>query len=251
MIYLNEDKHSCFCTFTNQYHKTKKLSNKKNLILLSGGIDSQALALYLKKRNINYETLFADYKFNKEDKQFARKIGINHIKKLDLDYLFFDKKIHLEFYKKYNCTSPQIAVHLFIIDYALTQFPEYNILMPSMPIYRLQTKNYMPDYNELGYQRYKNIKKINNFYPYFFINFDIATKLSQLQSHNNNWCNPYTKKFLLYHELGLQVYQQSACLTGFENYKIYLKQEKKLVFDQVLRRPINHQKKVKYLINTL
>lgn len=246
MLTIEETDDLCTCTLTDQYLKTKKLGKKKNLVLFSGGIDSQALCLYLKQNKIEYETLFADYGHNIEDKKFAKEFGVNHRIDVNLDELFFTKRIHIEYWRKYHCTSPQIAVHLYIIQYALDKFTEYNILTPSMPIYRNRNKNFVPDYNELGYERFKTIENVKNFYPFFFINFEIAKKLENLESHNNHLCNAYTKKFLLYHELGLQVKQQSFGVTGFEDYKFYLKATKKLVFDDVLRKPIDTQKIVKY-----
>lgn len=239
MLNVHEDLTKCYCSFDQNYLKIKKFKNKKNLILFSGGIDSQALCLYFQQQNIPYETLFADYGFNKEDKEHTQQIGVNHKINIDLDNLFFDKKIHLKYFEDYNCTSPQIAIHLYIILYSIDAFTNYNIFTPSRPIFRNRNQNFIPDYNELGYQRLKEKEKLNNFFPYFFINFEIANKIKTLSTHSNHLCNSYTKKFLLYQELGLLVKQQSCSCTGFEDYKLYLKAKNKpILFDKELRKPV-------------
>jgi hypothetical protein len=247
MLTIEETDDLCTCTLTDQYLKTKKLGKKKNLVLFSGGIDSQALCLYLTQNKIEYETLFADYGHNKNDLIYTKILGRTHTYNIDLDEFYFTNRLHIKYWREYHCTSPQIAVHLHIILYALEKFQDYNILMPSRPLMLWRKLPMYPDYNELAYQRFKNIEKVNNFYPYFFINFDVAEKAKNLNIHTNDYCNDYTKKFLAYHELGLRVTQQDLSFTGFENYKIYLKESKKLVYDTVLRKPVDTQKILQYI----
>lgn len=246
MIKVTETENECLCEFTSEYYSLDILRNKKNLVLLSGGIDSQALCSYLKNNNVEYETLFADYSYNKHDGKFARLTGINHTLKINLNEFYFDKKIHLEYFKKYKCTSPQLAVHLYIIKYSLEKFPEYNILLPGHPLYKNRSVINLPDYTQLSYHRFCKKENLSNVYPYFFIDFEVASDIRLLNIHKKSNCNDYTKKFLLYEELGLKILQQEKTSTGFEEYRIFLKEEKKIFYDEEFRKPISLKKRMKY-----
>lgn len=239
----------CTCHITSNKYPLDILSKKNNLVLLSGGIDSQALCLYLEKEGIEYETLFANYLYNSYDFSFAKQLGISHILNLDLHNLYFEQKIHLKYFKKYQCTSPQLAIHLHILKYALKKFSKYNILMPGHPIYKANGYVNLPDYTQLSYYRFCEKENKKNVYPYFFIDFEIANQIKKLKIHEKNNCNDYTKKFLLYEELGLNVKQQSNTKTGFEDYKIFLKETKSIIFDKHLRAPVAKYKHVNYIID--
>ena len=58
--------------------------------------------------------------------------------------------------------------------------------------------------------------------------------------------NYYTKKALLYTSIGLPIIQQDGGWSGFEEYKLHLKQQTKMSYDKQLRDPITLNKKVQY-----
>lgn len=248
MYKVRETLENVYCVNTANYYNEAVLANNRNIVLLSGGIDSQALVSYLKHKNYKYETIFADYKFNYHDGEFV--YDPTHVLHLDLDTLYFDEKIHLKYFEEYKCTSPQYAIHLHILDYVRKNFNGYNILMPGTPELSLKKRldkivNNWVNYTGLVYQRYKKKNKLTNFYPYFFNEFSIAKKINSCTIHQKNNCNLYTKKFLLYENLGLDIIQQDLSYTGFEHYRIYLK-EKGIIYDANFRKPIDIQKPVIY-----
>jgi hypothetical protein len=244
--------------FTNLYYDLDLLKNSNVILLLSGGIDSQALSLYLDSKNISHKKIFFDYGHNQSEKAFAEKIGIDEQIFVDLDYLFLEKKIHLEYFKKYNTTSPQLAVHINFIKEAVAKYSEHKIVMPGTPLFfykdfkkdtdKIDTYVTAPSYNELSYYRFASIDNLQNiFFPSFFTDFDVAEKFNKSKVQHNYFANGYTKKWLLYQDLGLDTHQQNSAYTGFEQYKIYLYEKTGVKFDKLLRQPVDKQKKIEYI----
>lgn len=239
------------CIIQEKKYDLTKIANRKNLVLFSGGIDSQALTLFLKNNNIHVETLFAKYCidgskknfFNKYDNLTAEQLQIDHKLYLDLDKLYMEKNITEEYFNLYRCTSPQFAVHLHIIDYAVKHFPDYNILLPSTPIlwqdtYGHKLYNWI-SYDELVLYRYKESNNMVNLFPFFFLEFEVEKQIVKSNVHNMKNANMYTKKFLLYNDLGLPVIQQDNSWTGFKEYKIHFKEKYGKPYDTILRN--NHK----------
>lgn len=245
---------------TNTCYNTAQLKDCKNLVLLSGGLDSQAVCYYLKQQDISFETIHAEYVkpnskdvFNWEDRILAETVGIDHLFTVDLDNLYFKENIVEKYSKLYNCTSPQFAVHLHLLDYIFDEFKNYNVIVSSTPMlyHKIHAKisgyeiqyNYPPTYDELVLYRYKKDKNLKNFFPFFWLEFDIAKNLAKSEINHLDGASIYTKKFLLYKQLNLPIWQQMEGYTGFENYKIYLKETMNIKFDSKLRQPYAQNKK--------
>lgn len=248
MIKIYEQPEFCVTFCDGNTKSTDILKNKSNIVLLSGGIDSQSVYLYLKQKNIQVKTLFCDYKYNKYDADFAVKAGIDIKIHIDLDRFFFDKKRHLHYFDLYKCTSPQLAVHLEILEYIRQTYPESNIFMPGMPPFYNYNEdgsigNSLPDYCQLVYYRYKEKTCFSNFHPYFWLEFDVFKEILNSNHQLNFDISDYDKKILLYKELGLKIIPQDFKKTGFEEYKLHLKKNKKIMFNDYLRTPINKNKK--------
>lgn len=248
MISVFEQSDICITYCDSKKYSDSLLKENDNIILFSGGIDSQSVILYFKKHNIKFKTLFCDYSHNVYDKSFAEKIGYDIELPLDLDKFFFVDKSHLTYYDLYQCTSPQLSVHFYMIEYIRNLYPLSNIIMPGMPPFynyndNKTIANSLPDYVQLSYYRYKKKNKLTNFYPYFWLEFHDVKKMMNSNVQLNFDIIDYTKKIMLYNELGLDVIPQEIKKTGFEEYKSYLKNEKNLIFDHELRKPINKNKK--------
>lgn len=244
------------------FYSYETLHNKENFVLLSGGIDSQALALFLRKNKINCTTVFADFEWNYYDKAYAEKIGIDKNIKIDLDYLYFEKKVHKFYFDTVQCTSPQLAIHLYIVDKILQEQKNEmcNILMPGTPLFEyvnakddlknkkgtIGLRDTKPSFTELSYWRYKQKNNVKNFFPSFFTDFPIHEELNTIANNIYKFLNYYTKKTLLYTSIDLPIIQQDGGWSGFEEYKLYLKQQTKMSYDKQLRDPITLNKKVRY-----
>lgn len=246
MIKVFETANSCvtYCN-ENTLISENELKGKKVIALLSGGIDSQAVSMYLQQLNISHINYFFDYGFNKYDKIYADMFEHETLK-LDLNKLYFEQKIHLQYYEKCQCTSPQLAVHLYGLDQLKEKYKDYVFLMPGMPFFFNKNDdgtigNSLPDYTQLSYYRYMCIEHIN-LYPYFWIQFSALNQMSKDTIQSNFNISDYQKKITLYNNLGLNVIPQQHKKTGFEEYKDFLKYEKNVDYNKEFRKPISYIK---------
>ena len=240
---------------TDEFYNITNLKDHKNLVLLSGGMDSQAVCYYLKQQGVSFKTILVQGikpnskdVFNWEDRILAESVGIDHLFTVDLDNLYFKENIVEKYSKLYNCTSPQFAVHLHLLDYIFDKFKNYNVIVSSTPllyhkIYAPLTQYNLVTYDELVLYRYKKKKQLKSFFPFFWLEFDIAKKILQSDINHLDGASMYTKKFLIYKQLDLSICQQHKDITGFENYKIYLKENFGIKYDKKLRNPYKINKK--------
>jgi hypothetical protein len=97
--------------------------NKKNLKLcLSGGLDSEMVALALMAKKIPFEARILKFNdgWNSEDTQHAVSFCIRNsipYKFIDLDIIhFFESGDFLPFLKRYRTQSPELASHCWFLD---------------------------------------------------------------------------------------------------------------------------------------
>ncbi|MBC7465174.1 MAG: hypothetical protein H7256_04220 [Bdellovibrio sp.] len=95
---------------------------KKINLCVSGGIDSEVMLISFLEAKIPFEATILKFKDDLNDFdifnviEFCQQRNIETTL-LELDVLnFFETKQHLEYGKKYRCQSPQIAVHLWLLD---------------------------------------------------------------------------------------------------------------------------------------
>jgi hypothetical protein len=92
--------------------------NKKIVIALSGGLDSEVVARSFLEANVPFEAAILKYlpDLNDHDIQFAFHFcKLNNIKvnQIDIDvFQFYKSSAHRESYELYHCNSPMFSVHL-------------------------------------------------------------------------------------------------------------------------------------------
>jgi hypothetical protein len=166
--------------------------------------------------------------------------------KFNLDDLYFNKEIHKYYSKFCKCTSPQLAVHMYGIDFLFKKYPDYNIIMPGMPLFfnlndDNSVANSLPDFTQLSYLRYKE-KTNSKLYPYFWAESKQGQEMLNSATQLDFSITDYQKKILLYRELNLNISPQATKKTGFEEYKAYLKKEKLIDYNKEFRQPISEEK---------
>ena len=104
-----------------QYIYEDNSSAKLNL-MLSGGIDSECMARAFLAAKIPFEATFMRFKNNlnffdiQTNVQFCEQNNIKY-SFVDLDIIhFLESGLYLEIASKYECQSPQLAAHLWLLD---------------------------------------------------------------------------------------------------------------------------------------
>lgn len=200
-------------------------------IMLSGGIDSQAMLWCWKQSGVPFRSVCIRYVDN--DGNILNNHDISNLKKvseyhnISVDYIDFNVINFLENYlneyaTKYQCTSPQITTYmcmseiiymgtvLFSGDFLATAFYDYTIY---------------------GLKRYSDITK-RNVIPFFLLHdAELTTALTKeyklLRNHsllsysyNNDWRkNSYLDKVNSMKKIGIPVFQQETKYSGFEKIK--------------------------------
>jgi hypothetical protein len=103
-------------------YKDAKRLNKKVVICLSGGIDSEAMLRAFEAAEIPFEAVFL--RFENELNRYDLEDNVKICEQLGAKFSFIDIGIQdffesgkfLEYGKKYGCQSPQIAAHLYLLD---------------------------------------------------------------------------------------------------------------------------------------
>lgn len=230
------------------------------IIPLSGGIDSERIALTCVQNQIPFVPVIIQYadEHNKFDIdsafEFCKKNSLNPvILNLDLDEFFLSER-HLFYAEKYKCRSPQLATHLWMIEQKAGFY-----IFPHNPlplIYTSPDKFYI-SLPPLMYHCYETCLKMNdqNGIPLFNI-YDSRIIYSFLKNplYLNRLFNPqysnlfnkdnYFFKVELYNQSKLYINPRKYKATGFENYRKFLNQKHGFTsldyFDQTYRRPMEN-----------
>lgn len=210
-------------------------------LAVSGGVDSQAMLLSFVESRQDFQIVFFKYTdqnnnkfFNESDYysllNFIRVQKINksiNIINIDLDS-FYQSTLYLELAKKYECSSPQLLVHI----HALSRLNSPFVLAWNLPnIYRYKKRIciHVPDFKLFSYQRF--LKKENRpGIPYFFIyspeQFYTSLMIAEIKELffidlPINFSVSYLAKVQCYRSAGFDVIAQDKKRTGFEEYKVH------------------------------
>jgi len=229
--------------------------NREITVCMSGGVDSQAMAYSFIKANVPFKVAILMFSDNlnrhdlKEAFQFCEEFKIP-FKVYEIDILnFFESNQYKSYSKKYRCYSPQLIVHLYLLD-LIDDFA----VMAGNPIQMTlnQRGKYsfnMPSDLYFCYERYfkKNNKEgLGLFFmatPELIYSFWRCPSFKQLLSGKNLNIDSssYEFKIKLYNEGGFKVNPQSTKQTGFEFIREYYQKKfpgENPAFDLMFRAPL-------------
>jgi hypothetical protein len=196
-------------------------------LMVSGGIDSQAMLYAWHKSNTPFNAINFRYIgkngewYNEHDFEnmttFSKSYGIN-ITQYDLSICrFLENELEIYAYR-YNCTSPHICTYMKMCDLINGSiFFSGNIFSPQL----------RPglDYTIYGLERYRQ-KSQREIVPFFFLyDADLTTSFFKYRTDKEN----YFGKVDIYHQGGFPVIPQQQKYTGFEKIKEYYDQFPNLV----------------------
>jgi hypothetical protein len=233
----------------------KEAGTNKIILCLSGGVDSECLALSFLKANIAFEVAILELEngFNNYDvfsiKLFCEKHSIKY-RLISLNIIeFFETGKHLKYGEKYQCQSPQIAVHLWLLD----QLDGFCVLSGNF-IYPTYPDNEaffvgLPGDLHCAYFRYFEAN-VRAGIPWFFIYspelvfsfYKTSTIKNQIKEVTKNTELPYSDKCLIYNLAGFDVKPRADKYTGFEKVRFYYDQTygttHGVAFNQLFRFPL-------------
>ena len=227
-------------------------------LMVSGGIDSQAMLYAWHISGVNFNTISARYNFNLNDHDLETLDQFSKLHSIDISYVDLDIfKFYQDEYDRYantfNCSSPQVCVHMKIAELIQegTVISSGNFLVP----YRAAIT-----YPMSGIIRYAESRK--TMVPYFFLETP-ELAYSIFERSKIFMKQEYQGKVDDYLESGFPVIAQTEKLTGFEKVKDYYDQHcanlvtvrhrlqlisdnpSRRVFDLLLRHP--YERKLKHL----
>lgn len=183
-------------------------------LLVSGGVDSQAMIHVWKQSGVPFKVVHYNYLgLNAHDTQFLvefcqqQEVECNII---DFDAVgFITSNLLKDYAKKYDCSSPQILTYIRFAE----QHSETAIMSGNFHL----SLSIGVNYTLLALDRFRKESK-PNFIPFFFSSTPSLTFLTKyLKKSQIN--DGYQFKCNAYNQLGVAVIQQPAKYTGFEKIK--------------------------------
>lgn len=196
-------------------------------LMLSGGIDSQAMlyAWYTSKVPFNTLAAMYNYKLNQHDLTTLQQFSDNHyitINYENFDLINFLFNEHESYVHKYRCGSPHMTTFMKLSEQVRegTVIMSGNIIPPRRPTLPI-TKN--------NFALYRYAKENNrHMVPFFFLETDqLACSFDQYISEDISYPNPkdtqplYRTRIDCYRQGGFPVIPQEQKFTGFEVVKKY------------------------------
>lgn len=196
-------------------------------LMLSGGVDSQAMLYAWHTSHVPFNTFSAVYNnnLNQHDLDTIQKFATTYnisINYKDFDLINFLFTEHESYVHRYRCGSPHMTTFMRLSEQIKegTAIMSGNIILPrqkNLPI----SKN--------NFALYRHAKENNkNTVPFFFLETDqLACSFEQYNIYDNYYINSedsiplYRMKVDLYHQGGFPVIPQEQKFTGFEEVKKY------------------------------
>lgn len=207
---------------------------KPYYLMVSGGVDSQAMLWLWKNSGVEFTPVSIKYTgysneviYNKHDliqlEQFSQEHNII-VKYYNFNIFDFLENHLIEYAKKYTCASPQLCTHMRMSE----EFSEGTRIFSGN--FGVHTQY---NYTILGLKRYADMNR--NVIPFFFLHDKELAGAISSESLNNkhNYRSGeqlYTNKVSSLLEKGIPVIAQPDKTTGFEKIKeIYDHQEYRLI----------------------
>jgi hypothetical protein len=224
-------------------------------LCLSGGVDSECMLQAFRASGVAFKVVFLKFKNSlnefdiKTNKNICESLGIKFTE-IDLDIIdFFSKEKHLDYGVKYRCQSPQLAVHLWLLDQidglpALGGNPFAQTVLSGAPFFIG-----LPGDLHACYFRYLNQNKRTGA-PWFFIyspemcsaflRTDVAIKIRQHGLAPSQYS--YHLKCITYNQAGFNIRPRDNKFTGFELVRQHYDQlngtQFGVSFDKLFRKPL-------------
>jgi hypothetical protein len=193
-------------------------------LLASGGIDSQAMIYAWKKSNhpFNVYTVRYNETYNLHDIEtlplFCEQEGIPY-RIIDFDYFKFLEEEYDSIANRYQCSSPQISMHIKMSSF----FDEGTCIYSgnSLNDTGANLSNAI-----LGLYRFSQTPEGKNTIPYFFLHtpelaysFKQAKFVKKLKYSRDNVGYGQDPRVKIYHSAGFPIIPQAQKFTGFEKFK--------------------------------
>lgn len=205
-------------------------------VLVSGGIDSQAMLYAWKVSNHPFNAVSFRYNkdFNWHDiktlPQFCEQENIEY-QIIDFDYLDFLENEYDSIARKYCCSSPQIAMHI-----------KMALMLPGTCVFSgnfLLTQGASLSCAILGIYRFSITEEGKNTIPYFFLhtpelaysrNYFSYSTLHDNSTHPED--SGYHQQVNVYQAMGYPVIPQETKFTGFEKFKEHYDSHQYVLMDK-------------------
>lgn len=219
---------------------SEKCQGRTVRLALSGGVDSHAMLLAFAEAGVSFDAIFLRFKndlnlFDIETNvAVCEAMGINH-SFIDLDVIhFFESGLYAGIADEHECQSPQLAVHLWMLDRIFELDPNCIPILGGNPVAPIRKDDRwlfigLPGELHAVYFRYfLNRQKIG--VPFFFLySPELIASFFRLPSMKNfvegrvssEGDYTYYLKVLNYREGGFDVVPRDDKFTGFEKVRAY------------------------------
>lgn len=235
----------------------KKYKNKKIILCLSGGLDSEIMAEAFLAAKIpftasiwKYENNFNNYDI-KHAIEFCKIYNIKYeMMYLDLNY-FYKCNLHLHYAKKYLCNSPQVAVHFYLLEKLIEKDSNIAVCLPWQPPFigksydnKIFVKIIPCRY--ISYYRFFYLNQLDGtayflMYSssllYSFLKLPISKKILNLQIEPSMF-KSYQIKAIMYEQGGFLSKRKQGKFTGFDKFKVFMNKKYSKKYDQFFRHPL-------------
>lgn len=194
-------------------------------LMVSGGVDSQAMAYTFKKAGIPFRAVFARYNDGLNDHDFHTSVFFRQndipVSTLEIDLIAFHEREIFDWAARYQNNSPHFLSHLYIAS----QLP--GTVVSSGCIVRRPNIGHM-SYSAFGLERYGRISG----QPVigYFLNYspELVCAVATLPGEKRFLADTkgYEQKLAAYHAAGFPVRRQPRKYHGFERLKEYYDSEK-------------------------
>ena len=234
----------------------KRYKPKKIVLCLSGGLDSEAMAESFLRAGVPFSVSI--WKYKNDLNNYDIKYAIQFCKKHKLDYKmeecdlewFYGNNLHFYYGQKYLCNSPQVVVHLHLLE-KLFKNPDIAVFLPWQPphfVYDRRKKKTCVRiifFRYLAYYRFFKLNKVcgsphfiicRSSLLYSFLKLPIVKHM--MKDPSLLWCDGYKIKMILYRQGGFLSKPRPGKFTGFDKIKTALNKQYKIDYNRAFRYPL-------------
>ena len=238
------------------FYYYKRYKSKKLILCLSGGLDSEAMAESFLRAGVPFEVSIWRYKgwLNDYDIKYAFEFCKRHsleynMEECDLDW-FYGNNFHILYGRKYLCNSPQVALHMYMLE-KLFKLSNVAVFLPwQPPSFAYDPKGgkayvIVTYFRYLAYYRFFNLNEApgsgyfiisRSALFYSFLKLPIVRQI--MRDAKILKCDNYRIKSILYEQGGFKAKAKSGKFTGFDKFKVKLNERYKMDYNRSYRYPL-------------